>query len=65
MTPAALSTYRDLRSLGLPGAVLRKITIAVDGRPDFAALSDDEFNTLAREVRRVYPLADPARQGWG
>ena len=59
-----LSTVRDLRSLGLPGAVLRKIRIATDGKPDLSRLSDDEFNDLAREVRRVFPLVDPAQGGW-
>lgn len=38
MTAAALSTVRALRTLGLPGEVLRKITIATDGRPDFTEL---------------------------
>lgn len=65
MTLAALSTYRDLRSLGLPAAVLRKIAIATDGKPDLSRLSDPEFDTLAREVRRKYPLVDPVQQGWG
>ncbi len=40
-------------------AVLRKIRIATDGKPHLSRLSDDEFDDPAREVRRVYPLADP------
>jgi hypothetical protein len=57
MTPPALSTYRDLQSLGLSGEVLRRITIGADGRPNFAELSDAEFDDLLRVCRRVYPLA--------
>lgn len=55
MTPRALSTYRILRTLNLPSTVLRKITIAADGKPFFAALTDDEFDVVLREIRRVYP----------
>lgn len=51
--------------LGLPAGVWRKVTIGVDGRPSFAALSDPEFDAVLREVRRVYPLADPAQGGCG
>jgi hypothetical protein len=65
VTPAALSTVRNLQRLGLPSAVLRKISIGADGKPDFGRLSDPEFDADLREVRRAYPLADPAQQGWG
>ena len=66
MTPAALSTYRNLRALGLPAGVLHKIAIATDGKPDLSRLSDPEFDDLAREVRRRWPdYADPAQGGWG
>lgn len=55
MTPAALSTYRILRSLELTARVWRKVAIGGDGRPDFARLSDPEFDDLVRAVRPVCP----------
>jgi hypothetical protein len=55
MTPAALKSYRELRALGLPPDVWRKVSIGSDGKPDLSRLNDDEFDILLRAVRRVYP----------
>lgn len=55
MTPAALETYRLLRALELPPALLRRVGIEVDGKPNFRRLSDPEFDDLLRAFRCVYP----------
>jgi len=55
MTPAALESYRRLRALGLPIEIQRKVSIAADGKPSFAALTDDEFDRVLRACRRAYP----------
>lgn len=62
MTPAALSTYKDLRALGLPIEIQRKVSIAADGKPSFAALTDGEFDALMRAVRRMYGTAGDTPQ---
>ena len=52
MTPAAAATLKGLRSLELPDGIERRVRIHADGRPDFSALSDGEFDVLLRAVRR-------------
>jgi hypothetical protein len=65
MTPAALSTFRVLRTLNLRPETLRKIRIASSGRPSFSALSDEQFDAVMQEIRRKYPLAvDLVRPSW-
>ncbi len=59
MTPAALKTFRLLRTLNLPSTIIRKVTITADGKPRFTALDDNEFDVLKRAIRRVYPTYAP------